>query len=199
MHKEVRKLAARLGSIPGVSVEQGKTHLRVIQNGRMVSALPVTPSDHRWRENCLADLRRQGITLPVKASGPPKIKPLRSAPSIRADLNAIWNVEAERHGGRREVASFVQQYAEANSLRGFKSISSCVNSLTAFSAGKTKNPAEWILFLLSEALPHYNRVVKAETIHKELQEVEGAIVSLNVDLRQLQQVLSQLGIKLEVR
>lgn len=68
MHREVRDLVKRLRSIEGVVVvmpgERGHgRHPKVFKDGRFVSALPLTPSDHRSLKNARTTLRRQGIEV----------------------------------------------------------------------------------------------------------------------------------------
>lgn len=61
--KEVRDLVRRIEHQPDVTVESnGAGHFTVRKGGNFVTSLAKSPSDPRWRENAMADLRRAGIT-----------------------------------------------------------------------------------------------------------------------------------------
>ena len=61
MNKEVRELVADLIR-QGWDVKPTKSgHFRAYSpDGKTIVTLPGTPSDHRWRQNAIRDLRRGG-------------------------------------------------------------------------------------------------------------------------------------------
>lgn len=67
MNKDLKKLTTALKA-QGFDVEpaSGKdsTHLVVRKDGRRVTTLPSTPSDHRSMRNCIAACRRAGFIWP---------------------------------------------------------------------------------------------------------------------------------------
>lgn len=67
MRKDVAAFA-RILSRSGLRVERG-AHYKVFNNdGRLVTVLAMSPSDHRWRKNAIRDLRRAGIELGRRAA-----------------------------------------------------------------------------------------------------------------------------------
>ena len=200
MNKEVRRFVARLNDIPGVEVTQGKTHLRVMKDGKMVGTLPKTPSDRRWQDNALSDLRRAGITPRAEGAGPPKIKPARDPEALRASLASLWDTAVR--GEKSQIARFIQQYAEANGLKAYPTIDSCLVSLSSFATGKTRRPHEWVLFLLEQSLPHYHRVARQVDLLETAEATaptNPSTIAVTVDLDTLVMALATIGITLEVR
>lgn len=63
MNKEVREFITRLRKIPGVSVSTRGRHPKVYLDGSLVSTLPSSPSDIRWRLNSITELRQKGIDV----------------------------------------------------------------------------------------------------------------------------------------
>jgi hypothetical protein len=86
MKKEVAQLVAQIDHIPGVEVRSnGKAHLHVYLDERLVTTFPRTPSDGRWRANAVADLRRAGITPAVRPKGrPQEARELMAIDELRA-------------------------------------------------------------------------------------------------------------------
>jgi hypothetical protein len=199
VRKDVRNFVARLNAVPGVEVSQGKTHLRVLKDGRLVTTLPVTPSDHRWQQNALTVLRRNGITPRAEAKQPTQIKPPRSVESMREALRQHWS--NPRRGAKMDLARYIQQYAEANSLKAFASVDSANVGLGQFASGKTKKPAEWFIFLLEQALPHFppwqgqDSAIEEEPVP---QKVEGAKVTITIDLETIIELAAKIGVRLEI-
>lgn len=61
MHKDLRPIVKQLRR-NGYTVEQGGKHLIVFdQNGKRRYALPSTPGGGRWKQNLMADLKREGL------------------------------------------------------------------------------------------------------------------------------------------
>ncbi|MEU5900370.1 hypothetical protein [Streptomyces venezuelae] len=60
-NKDITGLIKKLNE-QGFEVERAKNnHWTVRKNGRRVTTLPSTPSDHRTMKNCLAYLKREGF------------------------------------------------------------------------------------------------------------------------------------------
>jgi len=64
MHKDLRKLIARIEAAGGTVNRTRKNHWQVRnQENRIVAVLPSTPSDVRSMRNCLADMKRGGLDV----------------------------------------------------------------------------------------------------------------------------------------
>src|SRR5262245_20307744 len=64
MNKDVEQLVRDLRQVPGITVKKGGGgHYKVRREGKVLCAISATPSDWRWRQNCLAQLRQNGIVL----------------------------------------------------------------------------------------------------------------------------------------
>lgn len=61
--KDTRDLLKRLGKLPGVAVERGTKHHKVLLDGRCVGTLASTPSCGRALLNTVSDLRRNGVDV----------------------------------------------------------------------------------------------------------------------------------------
>jgi hypothetical protein len=65
--KDAKQLIRTIEHQPGVEVRQnGAGHYSVYKDDKFVTSISVSPSDHRWRDHAIADLRRAGITPSVK-------------------------------------------------------------------------------------------------------------------------------------
>jgi hypothetical protein len=65
--KDAKQLIRTIEHQPGVDVRQnGAGHYSVYKDDKFVTSISVSPSDHRWRDHAVADLRRAGITPSVK-------------------------------------------------------------------------------------------------------------------------------------
>ena len=62
MSKDVAAFARKLGRA-GLRVERGSHYKVYSREGRLLSVISLTPSDHRWRKNAVSDLRRAGVFL----------------------------------------------------------------------------------------------------------------------------------------
>lgn len=197
MDKEVRKLVTQLQRIPDVGVEQGGSgHLLVSKGGAFVTTLPSTPSDHRWKDNALAQLRRVGITpgsRPRKRqAGPPKVKQM----DVRAELQPI-------RAGRQVAAfaRFAQQLGEIRGMRTWASVASAETTIGVVARGG--GMAAWGWELTMAALVEWRRRLpepQPETHVAESRPVEqSAGMKLVVDLGRLQAKLAEFGIQLEVQ
>lgn len=199
MNKEVRKLVQSLTPIPGVEVtETGSGHLMVTRDGAFVTTLPSTPSDVRWRENALAQLRRAGITPGVR---PPKsVPPPVRTVDLRAELKPIRDAKQIA-----QFAKFAQQLGEIRGLRIYKNTNSAESSIGEFVRGG--NLSGWSARLIAAALVEWRRrepeqrVVEriAASLDMPAQEPDPASVKLVVDLSRLASKLAEFGIELEVR
>lgn len=63
MNKEVSEFIHLLRKIPGVSVKTRGRHPKIYLDGALVSTLPTSPSDHRWKLNSISELRQKGIDV----------------------------------------------------------------------------------------------------------------------------------------
>jgi hypothetical protein len=73
MDKEVKQLLKTIEHIQGVEVRAtNKSHIGVYKDGKIVTTIPTTPSDHRWRDNAVRNLRAAGITPSVHPVKPVK-------------------------------------------------------------------------------------------------------------------------------
>lgn len=197
MNKEVRQLVTSLERIPDVEVAQGGSgHLVVTKGGAFVVTLPSTPSDHRWKENALAQLRRAGITPGVRPrkrqAGPPKVRQM----DVRAELQPIRE--------KRQVAAFArfaQQLGEIRGMRTWASVASAETTIGVVARGG--GMAAWGWELTMAALVEWRRRQQdpePETHVAESRPVEqSAGMKLVVDLGRLQAKLAEFGIELEVQ
>lgn len=211
MNKEVRSLITSLQNIEGVEVAQsaGGGHFLVMKEGSFVATLPASPSDRRWRQNTLAQLRKVGITpgvRPQKKRRPPQtMRPM----DARAELVPIRE--------KRQVsqfARFMQQLAEIRGLRPFGSVESAEQSVRRVIDGHGLRDWGWVL--LSAALVEWRRrpdgfdsheavapvaeVTTPDVVEEEAAETEVAPgLHLVVDLSKLSARLAEFGIGLEVR
>lgn len=206
MNRDVRKLVSSLERIDGVEVTTGGSgHLIVSKDGHFVVSLSATPSDVRWKDNALAQLRRAGITPgvrpPKKKTGPPKVKQM----DVRAELQPIKEARL-----LPEFARFTQQLGEIRGLRTFASVNSAENSIRNV-ANNTMGLRSWGWELVMAALIEWRRRkpiemlpqtaprggVEIEAPPVEPQEQTG--VKLVIDLDRLAAKLAEFGIDVEVR
>lgn len=203
MNKDVRKLVAALERIDGISITHGGSHLAVRRNGDLIVTMPVSPSDHRWRENTLRELRRAGITpgsKPEKLSRPPRTIAIQE---LRPQLRAI----VDRRQGA-EFARFMQQLAEIRGLRRYGSVDSASVAVGLVASGKTNKPREWAWRLLSEALVEWQRTRQTEAMHEMVEFAEQYVesyvepraqsVRVVVDVSKLIAALAEFGVTIEI-
>jgi len=198
MNKDVRILVSSLVDMAGVTVEPGGSgHLKVYRNGQFVTSMSSTPSDPRWRDNVLADLRRSGITPGVNTKPRKPYRPI-PVPDLAAHFTGLRK--------RRQVAAFArfaQQLGEVRGLRIYSTADSAEGAIHAIGQGKTKNPAPWTVRLLSIAWREWARSqqteAKLEALEPEpLPVTASTSVKLVLDLTTLTETLAHLGIRLEV-
>lgn len=197
MDKEVRKLVQSLVRIPDVEVAEGGTgHLLVTKGGKFVVSLSATPSDHRWRDNAIAQLRRAGITpgvKPKKQATPPKVRQM----DVVAELQPVR--EARQLA---QFARFAQQLGEIRGLRTFASVESAENTIGNVARG-VSGMRPWGWQLVMAALVEWRRrkpepeVAHAVEPRPAQEQTPG--VRLVVDLGRLVAKLQEFGIELEVR
>lgn len=207
MNKDVRKFVSRIASIEGVEVLQGGKHLRVLKDGRLVTTLPQTPSDHRWMANAVSELRQNGITprVPSSKQTQPKIERLKPPDVLREDV-----VRLEKLKSRMALVRFLMEYADVRRLPNFSSPESGAQVLLQI--GRGRGMAEWVQALLHQGLPAYEKWYVARegqplAAPPEHQEPEpapemarngSAPILLRVNLDSLKQRLSEWGVELEV-
>jgi hypothetical protein len=65
--KDAKQLIRTIEHQPGVEIRtNGAGHYSVYKDEHFVTSISVSPSDHRWRDHAMADLRKAGITPSVK-------------------------------------------------------------------------------------------------------------------------------------
>lgn len=149
MDKEVRKLIQSLTVIDGITVELNGSHAKVYKDGKLAVVIPKTPSDHRWRENCLSDLRKNGITPGTKID-----KALRYSEGITMDEARVklLAIKAEKKGTQAEFVRFLQdEVTPMLGLDGYKTFVSAEVSVAGFATGK-QGLSEQKFVLVCEAL-----------------------------------------------
>jgi len=169
-----------------------------MKDGKMVGTIPKTPSDRRWQDNALSDLRRAGVTPRADVKGPPNIKPARDPEALRESLKQLWSTAVR--GEKSQIARFIQQYAEANGLKAYPTIDACLVSLSGFATGKVKRPHEWVLFLLEQSLPHYHRVSRQVDLAEggtEAAPRTPTVITIRIELDLLVAALEQLGVAVD--
>lgn len=213
MNKEVRKLINSISGIDGVEVVNGGKHLRVLLHGKFVTILPTTPGDSRWKENAVAELRRQGITpsTDTRAKKESVVRPLMAVDEIRARVAAICETRASRYAfarfamGVAEVSGFDPPYRNERSAAG---------SLALFikREGSLRYKTRVVL---DQAIRQWDRTNMGQYVQKTFstsaraepeavvpQELtsspEDAQIVLKVNLAQVSAFLGQFGIKMEV-
>lgn len=206
MDKEVRKLITALERIDGVEVTAtGSGHSMVTKGGEFVTTLPSTPSDHRWKENVLATLRRNGITpasSPEKLARPQRVIPMRTLAGHMRGLRDRKQV--------RPFARFCQQLAEVRGLRSYASSESMATSMLQVASGSTKQLTPWAWRLASQGWEEWvKRPEFAEASEKlaaatdlppeQLASPPQATTALVIDLTTLSAKLAEFGIRIEVR
>ncbi|AKF14347.1 hypothetical protein SEA_VINCENZO_85 [Mycobacterium phage Vincenzo] len=63
---DVKALVDAIRAVGGDVQHSRNQHLRVYVDGKLVTTMPSTPSDHRALKNTIADLRRAGLALTTK-------------------------------------------------------------------------------------------------------------------------------------
>lgn len=214
MNKEVKKFVQSITHIPGVVVEQstGTAHLRVLKDGKLVTTIPSTPSDHRWQRNARSALRQKGITPAVK----PKREEVVLDPAISVDEIRTQLVEMKaRYGETAELCRFtVEEVGPMLGIRTFATPSACQVCIARF-RDKGGGLEDWAFLVLTEALRLWGAkqasVRRASSngqtvvpeppmpprVEPEPVDLTPEPVTLNltVDLDRLNEILGQLGIR----
>ena len=150
MNKDVRKFVQSITHIPGVTVEQseGTAHLRVLKDGKLVTTLPSTPSDHRWQRNARSALRQKGITPSYK----PKREEVVVDPGVSEEALRAQLVEMKaRRGETAALARFaVDEVGPMLGIRTFATPSAASVCIARFTNGGGLE--EWSFIVVSEAL-----------------------------------------------
>jgi len=199
MNKEVRKLVTSLKQIPDVEVSQANSgHLLVTKGGAFVVTLSATPSDHRWYDNALAQLRRAGITPGVRPKSFKKPSPIKVM-DVRAELQPI---RAKRQIA--QFARFAQQLGEIRGMRTFKTVEAAETSIGGVAKHDDKGMSPWGWQLVMAALVEWRRrqpepEPEVHAVEPRPEPVEQPTTKLVVDLGQLTAKLAEFGVKLEVQ
>lgn len=153
MDKEVRQLLRTIEHIDGVEIRtNGKGHHGVYYRGKYVTSISSTPSDPRWRDNVLAELRRGGITPSNKPMRPAKDPtPMLTVDEIRARLP------------KDQLTEFVRFLTDdlpklQPGLRGYKNAASAHASLRMLADGQTKTLHPWSHTLLDAAIRSWDNL-----------------------------------------
>lgn len=210
MNKDVRKLIQSLTVIDGVTVEVNGSHAKVYKDGKMVSVLPKTPSDHRWRDNALRDLRANGITPSAKIDKAFRYSEGLSQEEVREALLAMKAQKGTRAAFGRFLVDEVQPML---GLDGYKNFRSAEASLHIF-AEQGGGLSEEKYVVVAEALrlwpakqrfstdkvietePEIVEPVVAEPMPVVAPEPSGTMVTLELDVDRLNELLAHLGIRL---
>lgn len=208
MDKEVRKLIQSLTVIDGVTVELNGSHAKVYKDGKLAVVLAKTPSDHRWRENALRDLRKNGITPGAKIDKALRYSEGLTAGEVREKLTAM----KQERGEMARFARFLQdEVTPMLGLPGYKTFASAEVSISSFRAGKNELSDDKFV-LVCEALRLWPAAQGREAKQAALQPVEVGIVRdsvlidrpfpdegtvrIELSLVRLNEILGGLGIRL---
>ena len=72
MNKEVSVLIDHLRGL-GYAVDAGRSHVGILKGGKKIYSLPKTPSDRRWYQNAITDLKKMGVlSIDPKKAGQKK-------------------------------------------------------------------------------------------------------------------------------
>lgn len=213
MDKEVRKLIQSLTVIDGVTVEVNGSHAKVYRDGTLLVVISKTPSDHRWKQNTLRDLRAKGITPGARID-----KALRYTEGVTMEqLRAkLFEMKQER-GARARFARFLQdEVTPMLGMDGYRSFHSAEASLKQFADGQG-NLSEQKFVLVSEALRLWPAKQRADVPGEEIvpdpepgiirdavlidrpfpdETPGGATVTVELDVDSLSEILGRFGIKL---
>jgi hypothetical protein len=217
VNKDVRKLVQSVSQIDGVEVRQGSNHLTVWKDGAFVTTISGTPSDHRWRDNALAELRRAGITPSVRPNGVTRTVALIPQDEIRARLRVLPKLS--------EFARFVVEVQETSGAPGYRNAGSAESALGQFRKGEG-HLSEKGHAILDAALRQWDKVQAAKqradavvAIATQLDmppeklvpeslpggrvalgpsAVEPPALTVRLDVEKLTEVLSRFGISLTV-
>lgn len=153
MDKDVRKFVQSISGIDGVEVRQGTKHLRVWKDGQAITTIPLTPSDHRWKANATAELRRAGVTPAARVNGKTaaEYRDLIPMTEIKLRLAAMPNKTRFGEFLFRDVAS-------TTGLRGFKSEKSAVVTVQRLSNRGRSEVQAWTHELLDAGLRMWDKI-----------------------------------------
>ncbi len=85
--KDVDQMHARLERLGLRFVENGDGHYKIMRGRRRVAGLSKTPSDHRWQQNLLAELKRNGCDIHQLERRPKQRRRISQAPE--QDFNTL--------------------------------------------------------------------------------------------------------------
>lgn len=213
MNKDVKKFVQSIAHIPGVTVEQspsgGNPHLRVLKDGKLVTTIPSTPSDHRWERNARSSLRLKGITPAVKPKRAEVVlDPAAEVEEIRAQFAAMRTRRGETAAFSRFV---VDEVGPMLGIRTFATTSSSEVSIARFVKGG--NLESWAFLAVTEGLRLW--VAKQASVSRTNGQTvveeppmpprveppsidlgpDPATVNLTVDLDRLNEILGLVGIR----
>jgi hypothetical protein len=130
----------------------GSGHYAVYKDDRFVTRFASTPSDHRWRENTMADLRRVGIT--------PSNRPQKPAaePKSLMSLDEITGRIKSYGIPRAQFARFITDDLATLQprLRNFGSLASAEQTLYRLAKNPGSNVEAWVHEILDAAVRAYD-------------------------------------------
>lgn len=211
MNKDVKKFVQSLTIIEGVTAsENGGGHIKIFRDGKLVVTLAKTPSDHRWRDNAIRNLRAVGITPSVtKLDKQVRVRPAPTADdheAVRRGLQAM----RETRGERARFAVFVQgEAAEVLGRQVFLNVKSAESSLSSFATGQSARLRDDTCVFVQEALRLWNDRKRSEARHLTIvEEVEAIpeigpapgrpVVVIEVNVQTVNRLLEQFGFTLAV-
>lgn len=107
MHKDVKEVLRGIEHVKGVELRAtSKGHIAVYFNEKLVSTISRTPSDSRWRQNVLSDLRRVGIFPNTTKAKNGEKEPMITPMPIE-DIRKAIDKMAEHRGARAMFARFL--------------------------------------------------------------------------------------------
>jgi hypothetical protein len=216
MNKEVRQLVRQLVVIPGVTVKHSGGHLKVMRDEKFVVTLPSTPSDHRWRDNAIRELKRQGLTPRTREMAPEfSVEEEIPIEKLREAIVELF----DRRGAMSAFARFTIEVGDVLGIPGYKNAESAVASLSVFRQGGGLRDEKRILLEESlrmwrqrqaseqRALRSYTPPVAVEPEDEPEEDDEdelvldadGFKVQLQVDLAKLNELLDRVGITIVVK
>lgn len=160
MNKDVKQLVRSIEHIEGVELRNTQNgHLAVYKNDKFITTIAMTPSDHHWRENTMAPLRRAGITPSVHPKGPSRqMQNLLAVKEIKRRVKALPN--------RAEFARFLvlDMPKLQPELRTYKNVDSAASSLHEMTkATSSAGLRGWTHLLLDQAVREWEARLLAET------------------------------------
>lgn len=217
MHKDVRQLVARITDHEDVEVVQGRKHLSVLFKGGLVTTLPTTPSDHRWRENAISELRKAGITLAVRQRSN-AVARYREMIPLTEIADRVATIKPRAAFARFVVEDLPTIHPGLRSSTVASVEQTVAKIVHARERGEEPNVREWMHQLLDLGLRAWDRVESQKAKTPERTELEdqglepfglGSVaqlvvadrttITVTLDVTNLLTALARLGIVIDVK